>query len=79
MDNSGQRMVLIGAVNDEVEAGIWRDILERDGVVVFIRHTTPLSPFGVPPMPGSIQVFVPAADEKRARWLLGDRADTART
>ncbi len=79
MEGSGERMALVGAACDEVEAGIWQDILERDGITVYIRYTSPLSAFGVPPMPGSIQVFVPAGDERRARWLLGDRVDSART
>lgn len=68
------RLVPLAAANDELEAGIWRDILERDGIAVYVKSADPMTSFGVPPTPGSLQLFVRAADEKRARWLLGERA-----
>jgi len=73
MGGNKERLVMIGVAHDEVEASIWRDVLEREGVAVFVKSADPLSPFGVPPPPGSLQLFVRSQDERRARWLLGDR------
>lgn len=71
------RLIPIATARDELEAGIWRDVLERDGIAVYVKSADPFAPFGVPPAPGSLQVFVHAADEKRARWLLGERIRSA--
>jgi hypothetical protein len=54
--NDGDPLIPLTAARDELEAGIWRDILERDG---------------------SLRLFVQAADERRARWLLGERIRSA--
>jgi hypothetical protein len=35
-----------------------------------------MSSFGVAPIPGSLEVYVRAQDEKRARWILGDILST---
>jgi hypothetical protein len=75
--SGGDRLVLIGVARDELEAGIWRDILARDGIAAFIKTVDPLAPFGVAPVPGSLEVFVRAEDERRARWLLGDTATSS--
>jgi hypothetical protein len=75
--HNGDRLVTLGAARDELEAGIWRDLLERDGIPVYVKSADPMSSFGVPPAPGSLRVFVHAADEKRARWLLGERIRSA--
>ncbi len=72
MAANSDRLVMIGVAHDEVEASIWRDALEREGVAVYVKSADPLSSFGLPPLPGSLQVFVLARDEKRARWILGD-------
>lgn len=64
-------LVKLGVARDEVEAGIWRDLLEKEGIPLFLKSLDPLSPFGVAPMPGSIEAYVLARDEKRARWILG--------
>ncbi|HEU4759090.1 MAG TPA: DUF2007 domain-containing protein [Dehalococcoidia bacterium] len=58
--------------HDEVEASIWRDALEQEGVAVLVRRLDPLAPIGAPALPGSLEVFVRARDAKRARWILGD-------
>ncbi len=72
MDNNSDYLVMIGVAREEVEASVWRDSLEREGVPVYLKSSDPLSAFGVTPPPGSVQVFVLAQDEKRARWTLGD-------
>jgi len=69
--------VLLATARDELEAGIWRDVLERDGIAVYIKSGDPLASFGMPPAPGSIRLFVHAGDEKRARWLLGEATRSA--
>ena len=72
MRTDSDRLVMIGVAHDDVEASIWRDALEREGVAVYLKNTGPLSSFGVAPLSGSLQLFVLARDEKRARWILGD-------
>jgi len=72
MGSNGERLVRIGVARDEVEAAIWRDALEQDGVAVYVKSADPLTPLGLAPPPGSLEVFVLARDEKRARWILGD-------
>jgi hypothetical protein len=65
-------MVKIAVAHDEVEANIWRDALEQDGVIPYIKSLDPLTPFGVAPsLPASFEVYVLPQDEKRARWILG--------
>ena len=64
----------IGVAQDEVEAAIWRDALEQDGIAVFVRNvdTLPVAQsVGTPTLPYSLEVYVRAADAKRARWILG--------
>ena len=77
MKQNGDRIVLLATARDELEAGIWRDVLERDSIAVYIKSGDPMSSFGMPPAPGSIRLFVQAADEKRARWLLGESIRSA--
>jgi hypothetical protein len=72
MDDKSERLVLISVARDEVEASIWRDSLEREGVAVYMKSSDALATFGVTPPPGSVQLFVLAQDERRARWILGD-------
>lgn len=74
----GDRLVLIGVAHDQVEAGIWRDALEQEGIAVYIKSADALVPFGVAPPPGSLEVYVSARDEKRARWALGDQSPVQR-
>ena len=72
MSSNSEPLVRIGVAHDEVEASIWRDALEREGVSIYMKSVHPLSAYGVAPLPGSLEVFVLAQDEKRARWILGD-------
>jgi hypothetical protein len=71
------RLVKIGVAQDEVEAAIWRDALEQDGIAVFVRNVDTLAVaqyVGTPTLPYSLEVYVRAADAKRARWILGLRS-----
>ena len=66
------RMVKIAVAHDEVEANVWRDALEQEGITPFVKSLDPLTPFGVAPsLPASFEVYVLPQDEKRARWILG--------
>ena len=67
------RLVKVAVAHDEVEANVWKDALENEGVKPFIKSLDPLTPFGVAPsLPPTFEVFVLAGDEKRARWVLGE-------
>ena len=69
----GDQLVKVASARDEVEANVWRDTLEKEGIAVYVRNVDPLSPFGIPSsLPFSLDLFVLARDEKRARWLLGE-------
>ena len=66
------RLVKIAVAHDELEANVWKDALEQDGVRPYVKSLDPLTPFGVAPiLPASFEVYVLAQDEKRARWILG--------
>jgi hypothetical protein len=65
-------LVKIAVALDEVEANIWKDALEQDGIKPYVKSLDPLTPFGVAPtLPASFEVYVRSGDEKRARWILG--------
>ena len=59
-------------VTDDLEARIWRDALEQESIPIVVRPASSTSISGVGPSSGNVQVFVRAADEKRARWIIGD-------
>ena len=59
-------------VTDEIGARIWRDALAQEAISVFIRPANAHSIAGIGPSIGDVQVFIPAADERRARWIIGD-------
>jgi hypothetical protein len=67
-----RELVKIGVARDQVEAAIWRDTLQRDGIKAFIKNIDPLAalPYVESSTPYSFEVFVPASDERRARWIL---------
>jgi hypothetical protein len=66
------RLVKIAVAHDEVEANVFRDALEQEGIAPYVKSLDPLTPFGVAPsLPASFEVYVLAPDEKRARWILG--------
>ncbi|MDP2948529.1 MAG: DUF2007 domain-containing protein [Chloroflexota bacterium] len=68
-----EQLVRIGVARDQVEAAVWRDMLYQHGVRVFIKNIDPLTavPYVESTTPYSFEVFVAAADEERARWILG--------
>jgi hypothetical protein len=71
------RLVKIGVARDEVEAAIWRDALEQEGIAAFVRNVDTLAVaqyVGTPILPYSFEVYVRAADVRRARWILGLRS-----
>ncbi len=72
MADNPDSLVLLGVATDQLEANVWRDILDKEGIGIFVKDADPLSVTGITPSTNSLQVFVKAADEKRARWLLGD-------
>lgn len=72
MTANDDSLVLIGVAENELEANVWRDILEKDGIGAFVKSTSALSVLGAAPALASYEVFVQAGDEQRARWLLGD-------
>lgn len=70
-------LVLIAISHSEIEATIWRDALEQEGVRAFVRNRDPLAAIGVPmPFP-TLEVFVLGRDEKRARWVIGESVEPA--
>lgn len=77
MTTRDDRLVLLAVAHDEVEATIWKDVLEAEGIGVFVKSKDALATFGVSPLPGTLEVYVQARDEKRARWLLGENAPPA--
>jgi len=77
MATRDDRLVLLAVAHDQVEATIWKDVLEAEGIGVFVKSTDALATFGVSPFPGTLEVFVQARDEKRARWVLGENAAPA--
>jgi hypothetical protein len=71
------RLVKIGVARDEVEAAIWRDALEQDGIATFDRNVDTLAVsqyVGASVLPYSFEMYVRAADARRARWILGLRS-----
>ncbi len=64
-------LVQLGVAND-LEARIWRDALAQDAIPVFVRPSSARALTGIGPSIGDVQVYVRAADERRARWIIGD-------
>lgn len=78
VDDNLDRLVKIAVARDELEASVWKDALEQDGISAFVKSLDPLTPFGVAPaLPNSLELYVLARDEKRARWVLGERRPSA--
>ena len=71
----GDEQVLLGVASSEVEANIWRDALEQEGVRPFVRSRSVLSSLGGGAVFAEYEVFVMAHDVKRARWIIGDRSE----
>ena len=72
MATRDDRLILLAVAHDQVEASIWKDVLEAEGIGVFVKSKDALATFGVSPLPGTLEVYVQARDEKRARWVLGE-------
>jgi Putative prokaryotic signal transducing protein len=68
----GDDLVLIGVASSQVEATIWRDALEQEGIRAFVRNRDPLAAAGMPLRFDRLEVFVLARDERRARWVIGE-------
>ncbi len=64
-------LVQLGVTND-LEARIWRDALAQDAIPVFVRPASSRAITGIGPSIGDVQVHIRAADERRARWIIGD-------
>jgi hypothetical protein len=64
-------LVPLGVTND-LEARIWRDALAQESIPIVMRPASSSSISGIGPSSGNVQVYVRAADEKRARWIIGD-------
>lgn len=78
-DREAEKLVKVASAHDEVEAGVLRHVLEQEGIAVFVKNADPLGSFGVAPtLPYSLEIFVFARDERRARWLIGQRKPQAR-
>lgn len=69
------KLILVATASSQIEASIWRDALEQDGIIPFIRNSAPLAYLGSDAFFATYNVFVLAADEKRARWVLGEFID----
>jgi hypothetical protein len=69
------RLVLLGIATSQVEATIWRDALEQDGIRSFVRNRDPLAPVGIPMFFDKFELFVLDRDEKRARWIVGEAVE----
>lgn len=61
----------LGVAND-LEARIWRDALAQEAIPIFTRPASTRTMTGIGPWNGDVQVYVRAADERRARWIIGD-------
>ncbi len=64
-------LVKLGVTND-LEARIWRDALAQESIPIVVRPASASTITGIGPSSGNVHVFVRAADEKRARWIIGD-------
>jgi len=69
------KLVLLAVASSEVEATIWRDALEQEGIRPFVRNRDPLAAVGIPVFFDKYDVFVLQRDEKRARWVIGEAVE----
>jgi hypothetical protein len=73
---SKERLIKLGTARDEIELALWRDILAQDGIPTLVKNVDALaSTYYVSALPYSLEVYVRASDEVRARWLLGLQAE----
>jgi hypothetical protein len=67
--------VLLAVASSELEAQIWRDALEQEGIRPFIKKRAPLPYLGADALFATYEVFVLGRDLKRARWVIGEPAE----
>ena len=68
-------LVRLGVASDEIEAYIWRDALEQEGIKPLVRSRNPISSLGGGALFETWEVLVLGRDEKRARWVIGEMAE----
>lgn len=64
--------VLLAVASSEVEAQIWRDALEQEGIRPFVKTRAPLAYLGSDALFATYEVFVLRRDLKRAQWIIGE-------
>jgi hypothetical protein len=69
--DKSDRLILIAEARDLLEANVWKDALEQEGIKPFVKSLDVLKPMGVAPS-GGFELYVLEKDEKRARWVLGE-------
>lgn len=67
--------VLLAVASSELEAQIWRDALEQEGIRPFVRNRNAQPYLGNDAFFPMYEVFVLRRDLKRARWIIGDGAE----
>jgi hypothetical protein len=67
--------VLLATASSELEAQIWRDALEQEGIVPFVKKRSPLPYLGSDALFATFEVFVLGRDLKRAQWVIGEGVD----
>lgn len=68
----GDELVRLATAASEIEANIWRDALEQDGIRTYVRNRAPLAYLGSDAFFATYELFVLASDERRARWVIGE-------
>jgi hypothetical protein len=74
MSNSDD-LVLLAVAGSQIEATIWRDALEQEGIRPLVRNRDPLAPVGIPMPLSKYEIFVLRRDERRARWIIGEAVE----
>ena len=64
--------VLLSVAASEIEAQIWRDALEQEGIRPFVKKRAPLPYLGSDALFATYEIFVLGRDLKRAQWIIGD-------
>ena len=64
--------VLLAVASSEIEAQIWRDALEQEGIHPFVKNRSVLPYLGSDAFFATYEVFVLARDLKRAQWIIGE-------
>ena len=68
-------LVRLAIASDEIEAHIWRDALEQEGIRPLVRSRSPIASMGGGALFETFEVLVLARDEKRARWIIGEAVE----